>query len=46
MDTTLIILSQAPTFIAVIAMIIRYEHRLTKIETKIDILLPYKREAK
>lgn len=45
MNTELIFLAQIPTIIAIVGLIIRYENRLTRIETKIDILLPKKQEG-
>ena len=42
MDIVNIILAETPIIISLIVMVLRYENRLTRIETKIDILLPKK----
>lgn len=36
------IIAEVPIIISLVLMIVRYESRLTRIETKIDILLPKK----
>jgi len=42
MNIETLLIAQVPTVLALIGLIIRYESRLTRIETKIDILLPKK----
>jgi hypothetical protein len=42
MDILNLVIAETPIFISIVIMILRYENRLTRIETKLDILLPKK----
>jgi hypothetical protein len=42
MDIVNLVIAETPIFISIVIMILRYENRLTRIETKLDILLPKK----